>query len=216
MYWPKAALIALYFKIIPSTMPRLRTSLYVVTGFVVACAITTCLLDTLWCAPNIASNWSLEEGACSAFNSLLVLQIDWAMNCFSDVASKDTRKHFKTFMPGIANLHWTSLRPSLPSFAPSSPQPQPDIRTFVNLYAWTRYHRRQPRSFHHNPDWQQLERRVHMVHGRDGRRNHRCLSPCAEDSTTSQKQDFNHIKVISRRTTLYGYRIAGKVCVCKR
>ncbi|KAG9563091.1 hypothetical protein KCU71_g8266, partial [Aureobasidium melanogenum] len=86
MYWPKAALIALYFKIIPSTMPRLRTSLYVVTGFVVACAITTCLLDTLWCAPNIASNWSLEEGACSAFNSLLVLQIDWAMNCFSDVA----------------------------------------------------------------------------------------------------------------------------------
>ncbi|KAG9603064.1 hypothetical protein KCU77_g5814, partial [Aureobasidium melanogenum] len=86
MYWPKAALIALYFKIIPSTMPRLRRSLYVVTGFVVACAITTCLLDTLWCAPNIASNWSLEEGACSAFNSLLVLQIDWAMNCFSDVA----------------------------------------------------------------------------------------------------------------------------------
>ncbi|KAG9711600.1 hypothetical protein KCU73_g17134, partial [Aureobasidium melanogenum] len=86
MYWPKAALIALYFKIIPSTMPRLRTSLYVITGFVVACAITTCLLDTLWCAPNIASNWSLEEGACSAFNSLLVLQIDWAMNCFSDVA----------------------------------------------------------------------------------------------------------------------------------
>ena len=88
MYWPKAALIALYFKIIPNTMPRLRTSLYVVTGFVAACAVCTCLLDTLWCAPNISSNWSMEEGACSAFNSLLVLQIDWAMNCFSDVASK--------------------------------------------------------------------------------------------------------------------------------
>ena len=91
MYWPKAALIALYFKIIPNTMPRLRTSLYVVTGFVAACAVCTCLLDTLWCAPDVSSNWSIEEGACSTFNSLLVLQIDWAMNCFSDVASKHSR-----------------------------------------------------------------------------------------------------------------------------
>ncbi|CAD0114362.1 unnamed protein product, partial [Aureobasidium uvarum] len=90
MYWPKAALIALYFKIIPSTMPRLRMSLYIVTGLVVACAICTFLLDTLWCAPNVSSNWSLEEGACSTFNSLLVLQIDWAMNCFSDIASLAT------------------------------------------------------------------------------------------------------------------------------
>ncbi|KAI5199248.1 hypothetical protein E4T39_06332 [Aureobasidium subglaciale] len=88
MYWPKAALIALYFKIIPGTMPRLRMALYGVTAFVLACAITTCLLDTLWCAPNVSSNWSLEEGACSAFNSLRVLQIDWALNFTSDVASK--------------------------------------------------------------------------------------------------------------------------------
>ncbi|KAI5200672.1 hypothetical protein E4T38_06464 [Aureobasidium subglaciale] len=86
MYWPKAALIALYFKIIPSTMPRLRMALYLVTAFVLACAISTCLLDTLWCAPNVSSNWSLEEGACSTFNSLRVLQIDWALNFTSDVA----------------------------------------------------------------------------------------------------------------------------------
>ncbi|THX18104.1 hypothetical protein D6D13_00576 [Aureobasidium pullulans] len=32
------------------------------------------------------SNWSLEEGACSTFNSLRVLQIDWALNFTSDIA----------------------------------------------------------------------------------------------------------------------------------
>jgi hypothetical protein len=98
MYWPKAALIALYFKIIPNTMPRLRMTLYVVTGFVAACAVCTCLLDTLWCAPNISDNWSMEKGACSTFDSLLVLQIDWAMNCFSDIASKHPQHHVESFM----------------------------------------------------------------------------------------------------------------------
>ncbi|THX14037.1 hypothetical protein D6D17_03313 [Aureobasidium pullulans] len=68
------------------TMIFNRVSLYIVTAFVLACAVCTCLLDTLWCAPNISSNWSLEEGACSTFNSLRVLQIDWALNFTSDIA----------------------------------------------------------------------------------------------------------------------------------
>lgn len=117
MYFPKAALIALYFKLIPKTMPRLRMMLYVVTAFVLACALCTCFLDTFWCR-YVPDNWSLEEGACSTFNSLLVLQIDWALNFSSDIASKSktliqqsSRRYLHTFsvfllpFPLLRHLH---------------------------------------------------------------------------------------------------------------
>jgi hypothetical protein len=86
MYFPKATILALYFELFPSTMPKLRMMLYVVTAFTVASGLTTCALDTFWCH-NIPDNWSMEEGACSTFNSLKVLQIDWAMNFSSDIFS---------------------------------------------------------------------------------------------------------------------------------
>ncbi|KAL1311457.1 hypothetical protein AAFC00_004402 [Neodothiora populina] len=84
MYFPKATLLALYFKLIPVTMPHLRRFLYFVTAFTLSCAITTCLLDTFFCH-HVPDNWSLKEGACSTFNSLLVFQIDWALNFSSDI-----------------------------------------------------------------------------------------------------------------------------------
>jgi len=86
MYFPKATILALYFELFPATMPVLRTMLYIVTAFTVASALTTCMLDTFYC-PHIPDNWSTEEGACSVFNSMLVLQIDWALNFSSDLFS---------------------------------------------------------------------------------------------------------------------------------
>lgn len=88
MYFPKATILSLYFELFPSSMSKLRKALYAVTAFTAACGLTTCGLDTLFCAPKISDNWSLEKGACSTFNSLLVLQIDWGMNFTSDILSK--------------------------------------------------------------------------------------------------------------------------------
>jgi hypothetical protein len=86
MYFPKATILALYFELFPKTMPTLRKMLYLVTAFTAASGLATCTLDTFYC-PHIPDNWSTEEGACSVFNSLLVLQIDWAMNFSSDLFS---------------------------------------------------------------------------------------------------------------------------------
>jgi len=87
MYFPKATILALYFELFPTTMPKLRMMLYIVTAFTIASGLTTCMLDTFYC-PHVPDNWSTEEGVCSVFNSLLVLQIDWAMNFSSDLFSK--------------------------------------------------------------------------------------------------------------------------------
>lgn len=89
MYFPKATLLALYFKLIPMTMPRLRMMLYIVSGYTLTCAFSTCLLDTFYCH-NVPDNWSIAEGACSTFNSTLVFQIDWALNFSSDILSKSS------------------------------------------------------------------------------------------------------------------------------
>ena len=50
--------------------------------------ITTCLLDTFWCGQQVSINWSLEEDACSTFNSKVVFRVDWVMNILTDVFSK--------------------------------------------------------------------------------------------------------------------------------
>jgi len=92
MYFPKFTILALYFELFPSTMPKLRMSLYITTAFTVICSFTTLGLITFYCK-NVTDNWSTEPGKCSSFNSLLVLQIDWAMNFSSDVASKPLTPH---------------------------------------------------------------------------------------------------------------------------
>jgi hypothetical protein len=95
MYFPKATILALYFDLFPTTMPTLRTMLYLVTAFTVASGLTTCTLDTFYCH-HIPDNWSAEEGACSVFNSLLVLQIDWALNFSSDLFSRSPSEFYES------------------------------------------------------------------------------------------------------------------------
>ena len=50
--------------------------------------VATFCLDTFWCGGRVAVNWSLEEGACSAFDSEKLFGIDWALNISSDVLSE--------------------------------------------------------------------------------------------------------------------------------
>ncbi|EDU42623.1 conserved hypothetical protein [Pyrenophora tritici-repentis Pt-1C-BFP] len=49
IYWPKLAILALYFRLIPKTMPTLRKVLYVVSTFTLCAMVTTFFLDTFWC-----------------------------------------------------------------------------------------------------------------------------------------------------------------------
>ncbi|KAH9881158.1 hypothetical protein J1614_001653 [Plenodomus biglobosus] len=84
IYLPKLAILALYFRLFPPTMPWLRKVLYAVSFFTASSMITTCLLDTFWCGRQVSVNWSLSEDACSTFNSKVVFRVDWAMNVVTD------------------------------------------------------------------------------------------------------------------------------------
>ncbi|KZL72760.1 archaeal flagellin N-terminal-like domain-containing protein [Colletotrichum tofieldiae] len=84
IYFPKLALLAFYFKLVPPTMPLLRKVLYGTCGLTLAFAVTTCFLDTFWCGPNVSVNWDLES-TCSTFDSKAVFRIDWGMNFVSDL-----------------------------------------------------------------------------------------------------------------------------------
>ncbi|KAF1969643.1 archaeal flagellin N-terminal-like domain-containing protein [Bimuria novae-zelandiae CBS 107.79] len=86
IYLPKLAIVALYFRLFPPTMPWLRKALYVVTFCTGAAMVTTCFLDTFWCGREVSLNWSTQEGACNTFNSKEVFRTDWAMNVVTDVS----------------------------------------------------------------------------------------------------------------------------------
>ncbi|KAK1672189.1 archaeal flagellin N-terminal-like domain-containing protein [Colletotrichum godetiae] len=84
IYFPKIALLAFYFKLIPPTMPFLRKALYGVSALTISFAVTTFFLDTFWCGSDVSINWD-AEGSCSTYDSKDVFRIDWAMNFVSDV-----------------------------------------------------------------------------------------------------------------------------------
>ena len=94
IYFPKLALLAFYYRLIPPTMPLLRKVLYVATVLTVVFAITTCFVDTFWCGSNVPVNWD-PEGSCSSFESMEIVQIDWALNITSDVLSMPFHSQFK-------------------------------------------------------------------------------------------------------------------------
>lgn len=86
IYFPKFALLAFYYRLIPPTMPTLRKVLYAVTGLTGCFAVATCFVDTFWCGKNVSVNWD-PNGDCSAFDSMEIVRIDWAMNIVSDIMS---------------------------------------------------------------------------------------------------------------------------------
>lgn len=86
IFFPKMALLAFYYRLIPTTMPMLRKILYAATGLTVCFAMTTCFVDTFWCGSNVPVNWD-PEGTCATFDSMTVTQIDWSLNITSDLMS---------------------------------------------------------------------------------------------------------------------------------
>lgn len=117
LYFPKAAILSLYFELFPSTMPKLRMALYIVTGYTVASGLTTLGINTFYC-PHVPDNWSREEGSCSVFNSLLVLQISWVLNFSSDISSP-YHTHIERFHRTFAYIS------SLSTTVPHDPHPRP-------------------------------------------------------------------------------------------
>jgi len=93
IYWPKLAILALYYRLIPPTMPWLRKALYAVTLFTASAMVSTFFLDTFWCGRQVSSNWSADEAACDTFSSKEVFRIDWSLNITSDVFSKQSCIH---------------------------------------------------------------------------------------------------------------------------
>lgn len=69
-------------------MPWLRKALYTVTLFTVSAMVVTCMLDTFWCGRYVSVNWSLDEDACSTFNSKVVFRVDWMVNIATDLLSE--------------------------------------------------------------------------------------------------------------------------------
>ncbi|KAJ8117177.1 hypothetical protein OPT61_g1556 [Boeremia exigua] len=85
IYLPKLAILALYFRLFPPTMPWLRKALYIVSFFTASAMTATCFLDTFWCGRHVSINWSLDDDACSTFSSKMVFRVDWGMNVVTDL-----------------------------------------------------------------------------------------------------------------------------------
>ncbi|CAG9947422.1 unnamed protein product [Clonostachys rosea f. rosea IK726] len=85
MYFPKFSILSFYYELVPPTKPRIRKLLYVLIAFTVACSLVTFLDATFWCRADIASNWSEDPDACSAFNSMTMMRIHWSMNFSTEV-----------------------------------------------------------------------------------------------------------------------------------
>ncbi|CAH0018015.1 unnamed protein product [Clonostachys rhizophaga] len=85
MYFPKFSLLSFYYRLVPPTKPRIRKLLYLLIAFTVACSLVTFLDATFWCRADIASNWSEDPDACSAFNSMTMMRIHWSMNFSTEV-----------------------------------------------------------------------------------------------------------------------------------
>jgi hypothetical protein len=88
IYWPKLAMLALYFRLVPPTMPLLRKMLYAVSVFTACAMLTTFFLDTFWCGRQVSLNWSTDEEACNTFASKEVFRVDWSMNVTTDMLSE--------------------------------------------------------------------------------------------------------------------------------
>jgi len=108
LYLPKFSMLTLYFKLIPITLPGLRTMTYIVTGFTAASALVTLFADIFWCGLNVSVNWyvkllfslsflvstnvflerSTEPDSCTAFTSMTLVRINWSTNITTEALSK--------------------------------------------------------------------------------------------------------------------------------
>ncbi|KAM0331403.1 hypothetical protein ACHAQA_003076 [Verticillium albo-atrum] len=117
VYLPKLALCALFYRLIPQTMPRLRKAMFGVSALTLVFMVTTCFLDTFWCGADPSVNWSLEEGACSTYASKEVFRIDWTMNIMSDVARLQLSPRYIIGVTAIFSAGIITIAASVSRFA---------------------------------------------------------------------------------------------------
>jgi len=84
-YFAKASLLAFYWGLFPTCLPKLRLGFHIVTGYIAAAGLTIILIDLLWCTP-MSENWSLEPDSCSVYNSWVTFDTSWGLNISSDLA----------------------------------------------------------------------------------------------------------------------------------
>ncbi|CAI6023858.1 unnamed protein product [Clonostachys chloroleuca] len=89
MYFPKFSIIAFYWTLVPVTQPHMRVALYVLTAVTAVFCVATFFDATFWCGADVSSNWSTDEDACRAFDSMTMMRIHWALNFSTEVLSMD-------------------------------------------------------------------------------------------------------------------------------
>ncbi|KAH8733912.1 hypothetical protein BGZ61DRAFT_491420 [Ilyonectria robusta] len=85
IYLTKFSILAFYYNLVPLTNPHMRIALYVLTAITGICALVTFMNITFWCGPNPSVNWSSGNDACSVFESMVVMRVNWSMNFFTEV-----------------------------------------------------------------------------------------------------------------------------------
>ena len=152
-------------------------ALYIVTGYTSASGLTTLGINTFYC-PNVPDNWSSEESSCSVFNSLLVLQISWALNFSSDISSPYHvhRCCLRTF----AYMYLFSLLTTIPPTPRPRTQTPPTQRPNPHLRPRHPHHYCQRNALHPHPNRHRLGPNLHLVHGGNVHSHHGRLHACAE------------------------------------
>ncbi|TVY54510.1 hypothetical protein LCER1_G005952 [Lachnellula cervina] len=142
IYFPKFSILALYTRLVPHTIPKLRLALWIVTGFVVVSCLTTCFADTFWCGVNVDTNWSLEEGACNSFGAIPLFHLDWALNFISDVFTSYT---LNTVAGGgrieADEMTLSSLRTAIPALPKPNAGKTPTLRPDLHFRPRINHHR---------------------------------------------------------------------------
>ncbi|KAL6402030.1 hypothetical protein AUP68_14494 [Ilyonectria robusta] len=85
IYLAKFSILAFYYNLVPLTDPHMRIALYVLTAITGICALVTFMNITFWCGPNPSVNWSSGNDACSVFESMVVMRVNWSMNFITEV-----------------------------------------------------------------------------------------------------------------------------------
>ncbi|CAH0041662.1 unnamed protein product [Clonostachys rhizophaga] len=85
MYFPKFSIIAFYWTLVPLTQPHMRVALYVLTAVTAVFCVATFFDATFWCGADVSSNWSTDEDACRAFDSMTMMRIHWALNFSTEI-----------------------------------------------------------------------------------------------------------------------------------
>ncbi|KAH7303457.1 hypothetical protein B0I35DRAFT_364900 [Stachybotrys elegans] len=81
IYFPKISIVVLYYRLVPTTKPRMRAALWVLCIITVLSCLWTFFADTFWCGSDPSANWWVSSpNGCSVFMSMTLMRINWSLN----------------------------------------------------------------------------------------------------------------------------------------